>query len=67
MDKVALLPAAVRAVFVADRSWTRLHRYILEKDLWVYCALAPMMFDETPASFNDILAKIAALEEMINS
>jgi len=26
-----------------------------------------MMFDETPASFNDILAKIAALEEMINS
>lgn len=32
-----------------------------------YRAMAPMMFDETPPSFDDILAKIAALQETINS
>lgn len=32
-----------------------------------YRAMAPMMFDQTPPSFDDILAKIAALEETINS
>ena len=31
-----------------------------------YRAMAPMMFDQTPLSFDDILAKIAALEKMIN-
>ena len=32
-----------------------------------YRAMMPMMFDQTPLSFDDILAKIAALEETINS
>lgn len=32
-----------------------------------YRAMAPMMFDQTPPPFDDILAKIAALEETINS
>lgn len=32
-----------------------------------YRAMAPMTFDQTPPSFDDILAKIAALEETINS
>ncbi len=32
-----------------------------------YRAMAPMMFDETPPSFDDILAKISALQETINS
>jgi hypothetical protein len=32
-----------------------------------YRAMAPMMFDETPPSFDDILGKIAMLEETINS
>jgi len=32
-----------------------------------YRAMAAMMFDQTPPSFGDILAKIAALEETINS
>jgi hypothetical protein len=32
-----------------------------------YRAMAPMMFDRAPPSFDDILAKIAALEETINS
>jgi hypothetical protein len=32
-----------------------------------YRVMAPMMFDETPPSFDDILAKIAALQETINS
>lgn len=32
-----------------------------------YRAMAPMMFDETPPSFDDILAKIAVLQETINS
>lgn len=32
-----------------------------------YRAMAPMMFDETTPSFDDILAKIAALQEAINS
>jgi len=32
-----------------------------------YRAMTPMMFDQTPPSFDDILAKIAALEETINS
>lgn len=32
-----------------------------------YRAMAPMMFDQTPPSFDDILAKIAALQETINS
>ncbi|MBU1315701.1 MAG: nucleotidyl transferase AbiEii/AbiGii toxin family protein [Alphaproteobacteria bacterium] len=32
-----------------------------------YRAMAPMMFDPTPPSFDDILAKIAALQETINS
>lgn len=31
-----------------------------------YRAMAPMMFDERPPPFDDILAKIAALEETIN-
>jgi hypothetical protein len=31
-----------------------------------YRAMAPMMFDESPLSFDDILAKIAALQETIN-
>ncbi|AYG62249.1 nucleotidyl transferase AbiEii/AbiGii toxin family protein [Rhizobium jaguaris] len=31
-----------------------------------YRTMAPMMFDETPPSFGDILAKIAALQEAIN-
>ncbi|MGH0223142.1 nucleotidyl transferase AbiEii/AbiGii toxin family protein [Sinorhizobium meliloti] len=31
-----------------------------------YRAMAPMMFDESPPSFDDILAKIAALQETIN-
>lgn len=31
-----------------------------------YRAMAPMMFDEKPPSFDEILAKIAALEEKIN-
>lgn len=32
-----------------------------------YRAMAPMMFDQTPPSFDDILTKIAALQETINS
>ena len=32
-----------------------------------YRAMAPMMFDENPPSFDDILAKIAKLQEAINS
>lgn len=32
-----------------------------------YRAMAPMMFDQTPPSFDDILAKIAELQETINS
>jgi hypothetical protein len=32
-----------------------------------YRAMSPMMFDQTPPSFDAILAKIAALEEMVNS
>jgi hypothetical protein len=32
-----------------------------------YRAMASMMFDQTPPSFDDILARIAALEETINS
>jgi hypothetical protein len=32
-----------------------------------YRAMAPMMFDETPPSFDNILARIAALQETINS
>lgn len=32
-----------------------------------YRAMAPMMFDETPPSFDDILGKIAMLQETINS
>lgn len=31
-----------------------------------YRAMAPMMFDQSPPSFDDILAKIAALQETIN-
>ncbi|TAM51360.1 MAG: nucleotidyl transferase AbiEii/AbiGii toxin family protein [Paraburkholderia sp.] len=31
-----------------------------------YRAMAPMMFDENPPSFDNILAKIAALQEAIN-
>jgi hypothetical protein len=31
-----------------------------------YRAMAPMMFDQTPPPFDDILAKIAALQETIN-
>jgi hypothetical protein len=31
-----------------------------------YRAMAPMMFDESPPSFDDILAKIAVLQEIIN-
>ena len=31
-----------------------------------YRAMAPMMFDESPPSFDDILAKVAALQETIN-
>lgn len=38
------------------------------KDLRVdYRVMAPMMFDETPPSFDDILAKIATLQEKINA
>jgi len=38
------------------------------KDLHAdYRAMAPMMFDGSPPSFDDILAKIAALQETINS
>jgi hypothetical protein len=32
-----------------------------------YRAMAPMMFDQTPPSFDDILEKIAALQDVINS
>lgn len=32
-----------------------------------YRAMAPMMFDQTPPLFDDILAKLAALQETINS
>lgn len=32
-----------------------------------YRAMAPMMFDERPLSFDDILAKIAAIQETINA
>lgn len=32
-----------------------------------YSAMAPMMFDAAPPSFDDILARIAALQERINS
>lgn len=32
-----------------------------------YRAMAPMMFDETPPPFDNILAKVAALQETINS
>ncbi|AWV24693.1 Hypothetical protein RADP37_05354 [Roseomonas mucosa] len=32
-----------------------------------YRAMAPMMFDQTPLSFEDILAKIAEAQETINS
>nr|WMC98315.1 nucleotidyl transferase AbiEii/AbiGii toxin family protein [Aminobacter aminovorans] len=32
-----------------------------------YRAMAPMMFDDAPPSFDDILTKIAALQETINS
>ncbi len=32
-----------------------------------YRAMAPMMFDESPPPFNDILAKIAAIQETINT
>ncbi|WP_349254132.1 hypothetical protein [Rhizobium sp. CC1099] len=32
-----------------------------------YRAMAPMMFDEKPLSFEDILAKIKKLQETINS
>ncbi len=32
-----------------------------------YRAMAPMMFDESPPPFDDILAKIAALQEIINA
>ncbi len=31
-----------------------------------YRTMAPMMFDKTPPSFDEILAMIAALEEKIN-
>ena len=31
-----------------------------------YRAMAPMMFDEAPPSFDDILERIAALQEVIN-
>lgn len=38
------------------------------KDLRVdYREMAPMMFDEEPAAFDDILAKIKKLEKAINS
>lgn len=38
------------------------------KDLRVdYRVMAPMIFDETPPSFDDILAKIATLQEKINA
>lgn len=32
-----------------------------------YRAMAPMMFDQTPPSFDQILAKIAAFQETFNS
>lgn len=32
-----------------------------------YRAMAPMMFDENPPSFDDVLAKIAAIQETINA
>lgn len=32
-----------------------------------YRAMAPMMFDQTPPSFDDILKKIAELQETIDS
>ena len=32
-----------------------------------YRKMAPMMFDEAPSSFDDILAKIAAIQETINA
>jgi hypothetical protein len=32
-----------------------------------YRAMAPMMFDEKPLSFDEILAKIKKLQETINS
>jgi hypothetical protein len=32
-----------------------------------YRAMAPMMFDQTPPSFDDILAKITVLQDVINS
>jgi hypothetical protein len=32
-----------------------------------YRAMAPMIFDDRPPSFDDVLAKIAALQETINS
>ncbi|MGN8113971.1 nucleotidyl transferase AbiEii/AbiGii toxin family protein [Labrys sp. 22185] len=32
-----------------------------------YRAMAPMMFDESPPPFDDILAKIAAIQETINA
>lgn len=32
-----------------------------------YRAMAPMMFDQTPPSFDDILKKIAKLQETIDS
>ncbi|MET0743145.1 MAG: hypothetical protein ABWY78_07220 [Microvirga sp.] len=31
-----------------------------------YRAMAPMMFDDSPPSFDDILAKIAAMQAAIN-
>ncbi|MGC4094628.1 MAG: nucleotidyl transferase AbiEii/AbiGii toxin family protein [Polyangiaceae bacterium] len=31
-----------------------------------YRAMAPMMFDQTPPSFDEILARIAALQQAIN-
>jgi len=32
-----------------------------------YRAMAPMMFDENPLSFDEILAKIEKLQESINT
>ncbi|PYE30647.1 nucleotidyltransferase AbiEii toxin of type IV toxin-antitoxin system [Rhizobium sp. PP-WC-1G-195] len=31
-----------------------------------YRAMAPMMFDESPRPFDEILAKVAVLEETVN-
>ena len=31
-----------------------------------YRAMAPMMFDDSPPSFDDLLAKIAVMKETIN-